>query len=162
MICGPADFTLTCHDNIDVAHGFGKVKGIKNLLTTSLLLWGSLCCCAMQYWTHVHRHSGRRNELTTVFMLCTARGGAADVNSDERVAVGFEIVGSRIDVVLKLLHPSLYPLHDLRADWGQCGPDGKVRQKMQESDDKQVVFRCVTFESPVCHIVFRIAQMLKV
>ena len=60
-------------------------------------------------------------------MLCGIRGGAADVNADERVAVGYEIIGGGIDQVLRLLYPALYPLHDLKADWGQKGPDGKVR-----------------------------------
>jgi len=60
--------------------------------------------------------------LTKVAAL---RGAARDVNSDERVAVGFEMMASSADQMAKLIYPSMYAVFDMTVPWG-TEKDGKV------------------------------------
>lgn len=48
--------------------------------------------------------------LTKVAAL---RGSARDVNSDERVAVGFDMMSASVEALTKLLYPNLYPVYDM-------------------------------------------------
>ena len=50
------------------------------------------------------------------------RGGGKDVNADERIAVGHEIMAAPVDVLCRLVYPSLYPLHDPSGNWGTEDP----------------------------------------
>lgn len=57
--------------------------------------------------------------LTLGLMKVSAlRGGVKDVNTDERIAVGFEIMASSVQHISKLAYPNLYPVHDMSGDWG--------------------------------------------
>jgi hypothetical protein len=40
------------------------------------------------------------------------RGGGRDVNADERVAVGTDMLSAPIETLLRLAYPTLLPLHD--------------------------------------------------
>ncbi|CAD7697205.1 unnamed protein product [Ostreobium quekettii] len=77
----------------------------------------------------IYPESFKHIHVWVLGLLKTAaiRGGADDVNADERVAVGLEIVSCTFKQVLRLLYPSLFQLHDLRLDWGQKDADGKVK-----------------------------------
>ena len=41
------------------------------------------------------------------------RGSARDVNADERIAVGFEMMSSAVRQMAKLIYPNLYPVFDM-------------------------------------------------
>ncbi|MEW5302407.1 MAG: hypothetical protein WDW36_005198 [Sanguina aurantia] len=46
------------------------------------------------------------------------RGGAKDVNADERIAVGHEIMSAPVLALCRLAYPTLYVLHDPSGPWG--------------------------------------------
>ncbi len=48
---------------------------------------------------------------------CLRRGGAKDVNADERIAAGHDLMAAPVDASLRLMYPELYALHDLSAWW---------------------------------------------
>lgn len=64
--------------------------------------------------------------LLTLGLLKTAalRGGGRDVNSDERAAVGHQLVACSVHDQLRLIYPSCYPLHDQSGSWGKVLADG--------------------------------------
>ena len=45
--------------------------------------------------------------------------------TDERAAVGLEVMAASVPQLLRLLYPALYPVHDPAGDWGRPGPDGR-------------------------------------
>lgn len=50
-------------------------------------------------------------------MKCAAlRGGAKDVNADERIAVGYELMAIPVDSLCRAIYPDLYPLHNI-SEW---------------------------------------------
>ena len=57
----------------------------------------------------------------------TALRGGKEVVTDERAAVGLEIMAASVPQLLRLLYPALYPVHDPAGDWGRPGADGPVR-----------------------------------
>ena len=59
---------------------------------------------------------------------CAAlRGGPRDVASDERTAVGFDIMAAPVAGALRLAYPALLPLHDPSGEWGRPrASDGAV------------------------------------
>jgi len=58
--------------------------------------------------------------------VAALRGSARDVNADERIAVGFEMMASAVQQMAKLIYPSLYPVFDMTGDWGTVDADGHV------------------------------------
>lgn len=52
--------------------------------------------------------------------------GGPDVQPDERIAVGYEIMCSPVSHVCSLLYPSVYPLGQMKGGWPK-GSNGKVR-----------------------------------
>lgn len=48
-----------------------------------------------------------------------------DVQSDERVAFGFDVNAASVGQLLSWVYPALYPVHDAAGDWGRPGPDGR-------------------------------------
>ncbi len=54
------------------------------------------------------------------------RGGARDVNPDERIVVGHELVAAPVELLLRMLYPAAYPLHDPAGDWGQPAEVGNA------------------------------------
>ncbi|KAK9811733.1 hypothetical protein WJX72_009241 [[Myrmecia] bisecta] len=64
---------------------------------------------------------------TLGLMKCAAlRGTARDVNTDERIAVGLEIMAASVPNLLRLIYPNLYPVYDPAGDWGKPSPSGGV------------------------------------
>ncbi|EFJ52467.1 hypothetical protein VOLCADRAFT_72688 [Volvox carteri f. nagariensis] len=64
---------------------------------------------------------------TLGLMKCAAfRGGAKDVNSDERIAVGHFLMAGGVDAVARLVYPAAFALHDPNGPWGIEQPDGSV------------------------------------
>jgi len=58
---------------------------------------------------------------------CAAlRGGAKDVNADERIAVGHELMAAPVEALCRAVYPDLYPLHDTSSDWGIEASDGTL------------------------------------
>ena len=55
----------------------------------------------------------------------TALRGGKEVVTDERAAVGLEVMAASVPQLLRLLYPALYPVHDPAGDWGRPGPDGR-------------------------------------
>ena len=45
--------------------------------------------------------------------------------TDERAAVGLEVMAASVPQLLRLLYPALYPVHDPAGDWGRPGPEGR-------------------------------------
>ena len=45
--------------------------------------------------------------------VAALRGSARDVNADERIAVGFEMMASAVQQIAKLIYPNLYPVFDM-------------------------------------------------
>ncbi|EFN54134.1 hypothetical protein CHLNCDRAFT_135519 [Chlorella variabilis] len=66
--------------------------------------------------------------LLTLGLLKTAalRGGGRDVNSDERAAVGHQMVSCSVYDQLRLIYPSCYPVYELAGDWGKEKSTGEV------------------------------------
>ncbi|KAK9828118.1 hypothetical protein WJX81_006860 [Elliptochloris bilobata] len=64
---------------------------------------------------------------TLGIMKSTALRGGKEVVTDERAAVGLEVMAASVPQLLRLLYPALYPVHDPAGDWGRPGPDGRVR-----------------------------------
>ncbi|GMH36590.1 hypothetical protein BSKO_04463 [Bryopsis sp. KO-2023] len=58
-------------------------------------------------------------------MKCGALRGAADVQPDERVAIGYEVISSSLEHIMKLLYPLVYPLGHLKGGWPSAAK-GKV------------------------------------
>ncbi|KAL6763866.1 COP-II coat subunit [Haematococcus lacustris] len=54
------------------------------------------------------------------------RGGAKDVNPDERMAVGYDMMSAPVAALARAAYPDLYPLHETGGDWGMEGPDGAI------------------------------------
>lgn len=59
-----------------------------------------------------------------VVLLCLNRGGP-DVQPDERIAAGYEIMSSPLSHVCSTLYPSVYPLGHMKGGWPKAG-NGKV------------------------------------
>lgn len=55
------------------------------------------------------------------------RGSGRDVSSDERTAVGHQMVACSVYDNLRLIYPSCYPVHELAGDWGKERPDAPGR-----------------------------------
>ena len=55
----------------------------------------------------------------------TALRGGKEVVTDERAAVGLEVMAASVPQLLRLLYPALYPVHDPAGDWGRPAPDGR-------------------------------------
>ena len=55
-------------------------------------------------------------------ILFVRRGGAKDVNADERIAVGHEIMSAPVEELARLIYPALYALHDPSGPWGTEDP----------------------------------------
>ena len=53
------------------------------------------------------------------------RGSARDVITDERIAVGLDLMGASVPTMLQLLYPSLYAVHDPQGDWGKPQSNGR-------------------------------------
>ena len=53
------------------------------------------------------------------------RGSARDVVTDERIAVGLELMSASVPTLLRLLYPSLYAVHDANGDWGKAHGSGR-------------------------------------
>lgn len=45
------------------------------------------------------------------------------MNSDERTAVGHQMVACSVYDALRLMYPNCYPVHELAGDWGKERPD---------------------------------------
>ncbi|KAK9861048.1 hypothetical protein WJX84_009471 [Apatococcus fuscideae] len=61
--------------------------------------------------------------LTLGLVKCPAlKGGAKDVLTDERFAVGLDVMAASTPALLRLIYPPLYPLHDPSGSWGQGEP----------------------------------------
>lgn len=54
------------------------------------------------------------------------RGTGRDVNSDERTAVGHQMMTGSVPDLLRLIYPACYPVHDPAGGWGRPGADGQV------------------------------------
>jgi len=54
------------------------------------------------------------------------RGGAKDVNPDERIAIGHFIMQASVEALCRLVYPHLYPLHDPSGPWGMEDAGGGV------------------------------------
>lgn len=53
------------------------------------------------------------------------RGGARDVMLDERIAVGLDLMSASVPVMLRMLYPPLYQVHDpTTSPWGKPQGDG--------------------------------------
>lgn len=67
--------------------------------------------------------------LLTLGLAKTAalRGSGRDVSSDERTAVGHQMVACSVYDNLRLVYPSCYPVHELAGDWGKERPDAPGR-----------------------------------
>ncbi|GIL72053.1 hypothetical protein Vretimale_545 [Volvox reticuliferus] len=64
---------------------------------------------------------------TLGLMKCAAfRGGAKDVNADERIAVGHFLMAGGVDAVARLVYPAAFPLHNPSGPWGIEQEDGSV------------------------------------
>ncbi|GLC34598.1 hypothetical protein PLESTB_001244000 [Pleodorina starrii] len=64
---------------------------------------------------------------TLGLMKCAAfRGGAKDVNADERITVGHYMMAGSVEAVARLLYPAAFALHDPSGPWGVEQPDGSV------------------------------------
>eukprot|EP00198_Chlamydomonas_reinhardtii_P012637 XP_001701974.1 COP-II coat subunit [Chlamydomonas reinhardtii] len=64
---------------------------------------------------------------TLGLMKCAAfRGGAKDVNADERIAVGHFLMAGGVEAVARLAYPTAYALHDPSGPWGMEQQDGSV------------------------------------
>ncbi|KAK9850792.1 hypothetical protein WJX84_010745 [Apatococcus fuscideae] len=58
--------------------------------------------------------------LSLGLLKCPAlKGGAKDVITDERFAVGLDVMAASTPALLRLIYPPLYPVHDLTGTWGQ-------------------------------------------
>ncbi|GLI64093.1 hypothetical protein VaNZ11_007265, partial [Volvox africanus] len=65
---------------------------------------------------------------TLGLMKCAAfRGGAKDVNADERIAVGHFLMAGGVDAVARLVYPAAFPLHNPSGPWGIEQEDGSVQ-----------------------------------
>lgn len=45
------------------------------------------------------------------------------MSSDERTAVGHQLIACSVYDTLRLVYPSCYPVHELAGDWGRERPD---------------------------------------
>ncbi len=56
-------------------------------------------------------------------LKCTAlKGGGKEVLTDERFAVGLDVMAASTPALLRLIYPPLYPLHDPNGSWGLGDP----------------------------------------
>ena len=53
------------------------------------------------------------------------RGSARDVLTDERIAVGLDLMSASTGTLLRLVYPNMYPLHDPQGPWGRPDKDGR-------------------------------------
>ena len=66
----------------------------------------------------------------TGIIKSTALRGGKEVVTDERAAVGLEVMAASVPQLLRLLYPALYPVHDPAGDWGRPGPDGRCARTL--------------------------------
>jgi protein transport protein SEC24 len=57
--------------------------------------------------------------------VAAMRGTARDVNADERIAVGFEMMAASPELMARLIYPDLYPVFEMNGEWG-TEKDGRV------------------------------------
>lgn len=50
--------------------------------------------------------------IAPLAVLLCCRGGAKDVNADERIAIGHDLMAAPVDMTLRAAYPDLYPLHE--------------------------------------------------
>lgn len=62
---------------------------------------------------------------TGLMKSAAIRGSARDVVTDERIAVGLELMSANVPTLLRLLYPSLYAVHDPAGDWGKGKGPGR-------------------------------------
>ena len=53
------------------------------------------------------------------------RGTVRDVPTDERIAVGFDVIAASVPGLLRMAYPALMPVHDPSGDWGKRAADGR-------------------------------------
>ena len=57
------------------------------------------------------------------------RGGGKDVQADERIAAIHWVMQTPLDSLIRLLYPTVYPLHDPSEPWGMLDEQGAVQVK---------------------------------
>ena len=72
------------------------------------------------------------------------RGSARDVVTDERIAVGLDLMGASVPTMLQLLYPSLYAVHDPQGDWGKPRTDGRHAPTPLPSADERAMHGVLT------------------
>ena len=55
------------------------------------------------------------------------RGGAKDVQADDRMVAIHWLMEAPLEALIRLLYPTLYPLHDPSEPWGTVDDNGSIK-----------------------------------
>ena len=82
--------------------------------------------CPALFLCHMLQPANYPPSLPPSLPCPSCRGGAKDVNVDERIAVSHQVMAAPVDETCRLAYPSLYPLHDPSGAWGLEDGEGLV------------------------------------
>ncbi len=70
---------------------------------------------------------------------------------DERIVIGHELVAAPVDLLLRMLYPAAYPLHDPSGEWGTAAEVRRCNARRAAAAAAHAVPRCPAPPSPVLH-----------